>query len=111
MIDPEGQGEVDLLVSQIVPDTPLVCTVKEFVQHVFDEDAPKQEGGWPLGLKLGVEKFRRPGDRHYRLIWIGRGKASLAAEDEQCYPTKTKVVAAVRELAASLGVVFDERTR
>ena len=102
----------DLIDSQIVPGSPLVATVDEFVDFVFAEDAPRGENGLPRGLKLGIEKFRQgQGRKYYRLIWIGRGEACLAAEDEEHYTTKTRALAAGQTLAASFGVDFDKSTR
>jgi hypothetical protein len=102
-----------LIVSQVIPDTPLVATVDEFVQFVFPEDAPRNgDTNLPLGLKLGVEKFRLGhGRKYYRLIWTGRGEACLAAEDEEKYATKTGALESGRALAASFGIEFDEFTR
>jgi len=110
-MNPEDDRE--LIVSQVVPDTPLVATVDEFVEFVFPEDAPRNgHSGLPLGLRLGVEKFKLGhGRKYYRLIWIGRGEACLAAEDEERHGTKGKAVEAGRVLAASFGVEFDEHTR
>lgn len=104
---------VELVVSQVVPETPLVASLDEFIQHVFAEDAPKNgETGLPIGLILGVEKFKRPGDRHYRLIWIGgRGKACLAAENTTEFQRKLDAIMAGHVLAAETGAYFDEQTR
>jgi len=108
-MEPDGP---DLIVSQIVPDTPLVATVDEFVSFVYSEDAPRNgDTDLPLGLTLGIEKIKRPGEKYYRLIWIGRGEACLAAEDEEHYTTKTRATAAGQTLAASFGVDFDKSTR
>ena len=97
--------------SQVVPGCPFVASIDEFIQHVFEEGAPTKDSGRPIGLTLGVEKFKEYGGKHYSLIWIGNGQAALAAEDETAYPTKTRAVAAGVELATDLGVEFDRRSR
>lgn len=108
-MNPDGP---DLIASQIVPGTPLVATVDEFVEFVFPEDTPRNEDGLPRGLRLGIEKFRLgQGRKYYRLIWIGRGEACLAAEDEQEHGTKANAVESGWALAASFDVKFDEHTR
>jgi hypothetical protein len=108
----EAQKVRELIVSQVVPGVPLVASMDEFIQHVYPDDAPKNgETGLPLGLILGVEKIRRPGDRHYRLIWIGRRKAALAAENAAEFRRKIDAIAAGHELAAETGIYFDEQTR
>jgi hypothetical protein len=100
------------LVAQVSSKLPAVASVDEFVQLLFGEDYPKDENGRPRGLQLGVEKFRRGRrEKCYRLIWIGRDQACLAAESQDEFQTKTPAKAAGYELAAALGVEFDSRTR
>jgi hypothetical protein len=79
-MNPDGP---ELLVSQVVSNSPpWVASLDEFIQAVFAEDAPKNgDTGLPIGLILGVEKVKRGREKHYRLIWIGRRKACLAAEN------------------------------
>lgn len=102
-----------LIESQVVPGTPLVATVDEFVQCVFPEETPRNaKSELPLGLKLGVEKFRLgQGRKYYRLIWVGRGEACLAAEDEEQHSTKSGAVKSGVALAESFKVEFDAHTR
>jgi hypothetical protein len=66
------------------------------------------------GLVLGIEKFRKPGPKYYRLILIDqiRGEAWLAEENTTEFPTKGGIVEVGRELARQLGVRrFSEVTR
>lgn len=112
LADKRMDDQPDLIESQIVPGTPLVATVDEFVEFVFPEDAPRGDNDLPRGLRLGIEKFRLgQGRKYYRLIWIGRDEACLAAEDEEHYGTKMRALAAGRALAVSFKVKFDEHTR
>lgn len=108
-MNPDGP---ELVVSQVVQDSPWVASLDEFIQIVFAEDAPRDgKNGLPLGLILGIEKFRLPGDRHFRLIWIGRGKAALAAENTTKFQRKLDAIMAGHVLAAETGAFLDEQTR
>lgn len=100
-----------LVESEIVPGTPWVASLGEFIQIVFGEDTIKGNNGLPLGVALGIEKMGQRSAKHYRLIWIGRRKAALAAEDSTEYRTKTRAIAAGAELAAEKGACFDPKTR
>ena len=102
-----GSGAVGVL------DGAKIGTLDEFVREVFGKK-PVAEGAKPaipMGLILGVEGFKTYGKYHYRLLWIGRGQAWLAAEDEKPYATKTAVLVAGGRLAERTGAYFDERTR
>jgi hypothetical protein len=108
-MNPDGP---ELLVSQVVSNSPWVASLDEFIQKVFAKDAPiNGENGLPIGLILGVEKFKRSGDTHYRLIWIGRRKAALAAENTTKFRRKLDAIMAGHELAAETGAYFDKQTR
>jgi hypothetical protein len=110
MIEPDGRPE--LVVSQVVSNSPWVASLDEFVQTVFAQDAPKNgESGLPIGLILGVEKFKRPGNTHYRLIWIGRRKAALAAENTTEFRRKIDAILAGHVVAGETGAYFDDQTR
>ena len=94
---------------------PRKGTLDEFAKAIFGHELkPAAEGAKPaipMGLALGVEKFKQPFGKHYRLVWIGRGQAWLAAEDDKPYETKTAVLVAGQRLAESTGAYFDQRTR
>jgi hypothetical protein len=103
-----GSGAVGVL------DGALIGTLDEFAKAVFGQALqPLVEGKrpFPLGLVLGVERLRAYGKKNYRLIWVGRGQAWLAAEDTKEYATKVAVLVAGQRLAESTGAYFDERTR
>jgi hypothetical protein len=99
-----GSGAVGVL------DGALIGTLDEFAKTVFGHDL-KPGVAIPMGLVLGVERFRAYGKHHYRLLWVGRGQAWLAAEDTKEYSTKTAVIVAGQRLATATGAYFDERTR
>lgn len=109
-------GTPEELLEQIQPapwlSKPRIGTLEAFIQEVFGEDAPRNgETELPIGLVLGVEKYRQP-SKHYRLIWIGRGQAWLAAEDlEAFHRRKGDALAVGRALAEKTGAYFDEQTR
>ena len=98
-----------------ISDQPKKGTLDEFAKAIFGHELkPAAEGAKPaipMGLVLGVERFKEPGQKCYRLVWIGRGQAWLAAEDDKPYATKTAVLVAGQRLAESTGAYFDERTR
>ena len=113
-----GSGAVGVL------DGAQVGTLNEFAKAVFGHDLrppcpgperwPADKGEkpvFPMGLILGIERLRAYGKHHYRLLWVGRGQAWLAAEDTKGYATKTAVIVAGQRLAESTGAYFDERTR
>lgn len=104
-----GSGAVGVL------DGAQVGTLDEFAKAVFGHELkPRAEGEkpvFPMGLVLGVERLRAYGKHHYRLLWVGRGQAWLAAEDTKDYATKTAVLVAGQRLAETTGAYFDERTR
>ncbi len=102
-----GSGAVGVL------DGALIGTLDEFILKVFG-NKPAAEGAKPaipLGLVLGVERLAAYGKKHYRLLWVGRGQAWLAAEDTKEYGTKTAVIVAGQRLAESTGAYFDQRTK
>jgi|GEM_PF-6112302 len=85
-------------------------TVDEFALAVFGKPL-NQVKPWPQapgGLILAAEKFVTAAGKQYRLVWTGRGKKWLAAEDSTPYATRKRVVAAGYELAAATGAFFDE---
>ncbi len=90
-------------------------TLDEFAKAIFGHELkPAAEGAKPtipMGLVLGVERFSAYSKKSYRLVWVGRGQAWLAAEDTKEYGTKTAVVVAGQRLAATTGAYFDQRTR
>lgn len=91
-----------------------VGTLDEFAMAVFGKLPEKDETGklkHRNGLILGVEKFKTAGDKFYRLIWIGKGEAWLAAENTTCFRRKIMAMAAGEEMAATTGAYFDEGTR
>jgi hypothetical protein len=108
-MDPK-KGQI--AISQIVPGSQVAGTLDEFILQVFGKDRSAGEP-LPMGVAMGVEKFRLGhGRKYYRLIWMGRGKASwLAAERPEEFQRKGDAVLAGRELAESTGAYFDERTR
>jgi hypothetical protein len=107
----ELTADTELVVSQVVPSSPMSGTLDEFVNMVFD-GRWGPEGEPPRGVLLGVEKFRLGyGRKSYGLIWIGRRKAWLAAEQPQRFRRKGDAVLAGQALAEEKGVSFDERTR
>ncbi len=100
-----------IVISQIVPGSPVAGTLDEFILQVFGIDRSADEK-LPGGVALGVEKFRQGhGRKYYRLIWMGKGEAWLAAERPEQFQRKGDAVLAGRELAESTGAYFDERTR
>jgi hypothetical protein len=103
----------ELIVSQVVSDQPLVASLTEFIQLVYGDDYKRdQETGLPRGLKLAIEKFRLGhGRKYYRLIWIGKDQAALAAERPEEYQRKLDAILAGHELSGETGAKFDERTR
>lgn len=108
----EDQEGRELMASLIVAGTPLVASLAEFVQHVYGEDYPKDgDTGLPLGLRLGIEKFKIGGHKHYLLIWAGRGQAALAAERQAEYASKMQAILNGEVLAAETGAKFDTGTR
>lgn len=89
----------------------MAGTLDEFIQMVFDGKRGKDSTP-PRGVALGVEKFRQGhGRKFYRLIWVSRDEAWLAAERPEQFRRKGDAVLAGRELAESTGAYFDERTR
>lgn len=85
-------------------------TVDEFARAIFSKPLAEIQP-WPQspgGLILATEKFVTAASKFYRLVWTGRGKTWLAAEDSKPYSTRKRVVAAGYELAAATGAFFDE---
>jgi len=87
----------------------VASTLGEFLKVAFGRHVTAQSV--PRGIMLGVEKFKLADGKLYRLIWLSRRLARLAAEDETGYTTKAAAVEAGRRLARQAGVIFDERTR
>lgn len=91
-----------------------VGTLDDFAMAVFGKKLDKDDQGklkYRNGVTLGIEKFQTAGDKFYRLIWIGRGRAWLAAENVTCFRRKIMAMAAGEELATTTGAYFDEGTR
>jgi hypothetical protein len=109
-MEPDGP---ELIASQVVSDQPLVANLREFIQLVYGESYKRDEGtGLPRDIRLGIEKFRLGhGRKYYRLIWIGKGQAVLAAERPQEYQRKLDAILAGHELAGETGAKFDDKTR
>lgn len=94
----------------ISPMPPRIAGLATFYQEAYGHPLPS-DGKRATDLRLAVEKFKAPGDKHYRLIWTGKGRACLAAEDVTHYPTHGRALLAARLLAVKLGVVVDGRRR
>lgn len=92
-----------------------VSTLDQFHLAVYGKALERKENGdypvLPMGLILGIEKFKVAGGKFYRLIWIGRGRAWLAAENTESFRTKTLAIATGYMLAGDTGAFFDEGTR
>lgn len=57
---------VDFVVSRVVPGAPWEANLEEFVQKVYGADYATDVGtGLPMGLRLGIEKFRLGHGRKY----------------------------------------------
>ena len=69
--------------------------------HTLKEPAPH----------LAIEKYKTSAGKSYRLIWVWRRYAWLAAEDLTPYRTRYAAVAAGIDLAARKGARFEEAGR
>lgn len=62
-------------------------------------------------LILGIEKFRRPKPKHYRLIWVRGQQAWPASENKTKFRRKGEAVIAGEKLAEAHGAKFSYATR
>jgi hypothetical protein len=86
----------------------MVATLEEFVEQAYPAEAPKDAAnGLPLGLRLGIEKFKLSANqKYYQLVWLGRGHAALAAERPEAYRRKMDAVLNGLVLAEETGAHF-----
>jgi hypothetical protein len=89
-----------------------IGSLDEFVKEVYGKPLQRSEGSVPkppLGLTLGVTKFKVASGKFYALIWQGRGQSWLAAEDEATeHRRKRDAVERGRRIAAETGAYFFE---
>lgn len=88
-----------------------VGTVDEFTAAVFGKKLSDGLSLLPGQLMLGIAKFQIASGKCYRLIWLGRGKTWLAAENTEVHRTRVVAWGTGFELAAKAGVQFSEVTR
>jgi hypothetical protein len=106
-------ADEDAVVPRVVPGTLMVATLEEFVERAYPREFPKDAAnGLPLGLRLGIEKFKLShNQKYYHLVWLGRGHGALAAERPEAYRRKMDAILGGYVLAEETGAHFDTRTR
>jgi hypothetical protein len=73
---------------------------------------PKGEEMPASGLTLAIEKFKKHGDKYYRLIWVNGATSWLAEEDTTPFRRYRDVVEVGQALAKKVGAKrFSEVTR
>lgn len=104
------QQSTELINGQDLP----IGTLAAFCRRVYGRSLLNDQGrlpGQPGEPMLGIEKFKVAAGKFYRLVWIGPGKAWLAGEDTERYPTKIQALTAGSALARQTGAKFSEATR